>query len=93
MTSVGWQQKQALDLSSWGFSVHPARSTGKIPLFTSKDYFNIIATKHSIPASTSSAIVRKGLGITRTECEVSSKWINNVGDNQRNYLVLEGLCN
>lgn len=93
MTSTGQQQKPAHRLSSQCFSVHPASSTGKIPLFTSKDCFNTIGTKHFIPAATSTAIIRKGLGILRTGCEDSSKWISNVGGNQRNYFVLEGLHN
>jgi len=73
--------------------VHRASSTGKIPLFTAKDHFNIIGTKHFIPAATSTAIIRKGLGIIRTGCKDSSKQISNVGGNQRNDLVLEGLRN
>lgn len=52
-----------------------------------------MGTKHFIPGATSAAVIRKGLRIIRTRCEDSSKWISNVGGNQRNALVLEALCN
>lgn len=64
-----------------------------IYVFTSKDHFKIMGTKHFIPAATSTTVIRKGLRIIRTRCEDSSKWISNVGGNQRNALVLEALCN
>lgn len=68
MTSAGLLQRQALDLSYYYFSVHPASSAGKIQLFTSKDHFNVIGTKHFILDATSTVLVRKGLEITRTGC-------------------------
>lgn len=62
-------------------------------IFTSKDHFKILGTKHLIPAATSTVVTRKELRIIRIRCEDSSKWISNVNGNQRIFLVLEALCN
>jgi len=71
--------------------LYPASSTGKIALFTYKDHFSIIGAKHFIPLSTSATIIRKEWEIVEAGHKDSSKQVSNVGGNQRNYLVLEGL--
>lgn len=52
-------------------------------VFTSKDHFKILGTKHLIPAATDTTVTRKRLRIIRTRCEDSAKWISKVDGNQK----------